>query len=146
MKELSGGLDITTGAAASKAALEKYGAKKISIVTPYQPVGDTQVRAYMTEMGYDVKAVYGLRCPTAISIAQVQPETLKDAFRRVNGDDVEALLQAGTNLCAARVAAEMEIELGKPVIAINTATLWHAYRNHGINDKLTGWSSLFETH
>ncbi|KAK5126940.1 hypothetical protein LTR85_008298 [Meristemomyces frigidus] len=146
MKDLSGGLDITTGAVASKAALEKYGAKKIGIVTPYQAVGDKQVRAYMTEMGFEVKAVNGLRCPSAIAIAQVQPETLKEAFRKVNGDDVDALLQAGTNLNCAKVAAEMEVELGKPVIAINTATLWHAYRTHGIDDKLAGWGRIFEEH
>jgi maleate isomerase len=144
MKELNGGLDVTTGAGACKAALDKYGAKNIGIITPYQEVGDRQVRAYMTEMGYEVKAVYGLRCPSAISIAQVQPETLKDAFRKVDGDDVEALIQAGTNLYCGKVAAEMEAELGKPVIAINVATLWHAYRSHGIDDKIQGWGSLFE--
>jgi len=126
MKELSGGLEVTTGAASCKAALDKYGAKKIGIVTPYQPGGDAQVRAYMTEMGYEVKTVHGLRCPTEISIAQVQPETLKYAFRNANSEDVDALIQAGTNLYCGKVAAEMEIELGKPVIAINVATLWHA--------------------
>lgn len=144
MKELNGGIDVTTGAAACKTALEKYGAKKIGIVTPYQPVGDAQVKAYMTEMGYEVKRVHGLRCPTAVSIAQVEPETLKDAFRKVNGDGVDALMQAGTNLFCGKVAAEMEIELGKPVIAVNVATLWSAYRSHGIEDKISGWGSLFE--
>jgi maleate isomerase len=42
MKELSG-LDVTTGAGACKAALDCYGAKKIGVITPYQPVGDDQV-------------------------------------------------------------------------------------------------------
>ncbi|KAK3072956.1 hypothetical protein LTR53_005867 [Teratosphaeriaceae sp. CCFEE 6253] len=146
MKELNGGLDVTTGANACKAALDVYGAKRIGIMTPYQPVGDLQVRAYMTEMGFDVIAVEGLRCPTAKSIAEVQPETLKAAFRRANSEGVEALIQAGTNLYCGKVAAEMEVELGKPVIAINTATLWHAYRTHGIRDQIQGWGSLFEKH
>ena len=49
--------------------------------------------------------------------------------------------------CVLRVAAaEMEIELGKPVIAINTATVWHAYRTNGIMDKISGWGSLLEKH
>lgn len=124
MKELNGGLDVATGAAACKAALDVYGANSIGIVTPYQAVGDVQVVQYMTEMGYDVKAIHGLRCPTALSIAQVQPETLKDAFRKVNSADAAALIQVGTNLYCGQVAAEMEKELGKPVIAINVATMF----------------------
>lgn len=41
--EKAGGLKVTTGALAAKAALDKYGAKKIGIITPYQAVGDQQV-------------------------------------------------------------------------------------------------------
>lgn len=144
MSDLSGGLDVTTGAQACNAALELLGAKRIGIITPYQTVGDEQVRAYMTEMGWDVAAVHGLKCPTAKSIADVSPETLKEAFRKVDGPDVDALIQAGTNLYCAKVAAEMEEELGKPVIAINTATVWHTYRTHGIEDKIKGFGCLLE--
>jgi maleate isomerase len=144
MKELNGGLDVTTGAAACKAALDIYGSKRIGIVSPYQAIGDEQVRSYMTDMGFEVKAIHGLRCPTAISIAQVKPETLKEAFRSVESEEVEALVQVGTNLHCGKVAAEMEVELGKPVIAVNVATLWSAYRTHGIDDKIFGWGSLFE--
>jgi maleate isomerase len=50
------------------------------------------------------------------------------------------------NLLAGKAAAEMEIELGKPVIAINTATVWHAYRTNGIMDQIQGWGSLLEKH
>lgn len=144
MKDLSGGLDITTGAQAVNAALEKLGAKSIGIITPYQTVGDQQVVAYMTECGYKVKAIHGLKCPTAKAIADVSSETLKEAFRKVDGPEVEALVQAGTNLFCAKVAAEMEEELGKPVIAINTATVWHAYRTHQIHDQMTGFGCLLE--
>jgi maleate isomerase len=146
MKDLSGGLDITTGAQAVNAALGKLGAKRIGIITPYQSVGDSQVKAYMSECGYEVAAIHGLKCPTAKAIADVPPATLKEAFRQVNGPDVEALVQAGTNLFCAKVAAEMELELGKPVIAINTATVWHAYRTHGIEDKVQGFGCLLEKH
>lgn len=146
MKELNGGLEVTTGAAACKAALEVYGAKRIGIVTPYQPVGDAQVRKYMEEEGYEVKALLGIRCSSAVEIAQVEPERLKAAFREVNGDDVDALVQVGTNLYCGKVAAEMEVELGKPVIAVNVATLWNAYRSNGIDDKIAGWGGLLEKH
>lgn len=90
--------------------------------------------------------IHGLRCSSATSIAEVAPETIKEAFRKVNAPNVDALLQAGTNLPAALVAAEIETELSKPVVAINTATVWHAYRTNGIMDQFDGFGSLFSQH
>jgi maleate isomerase len=40
------------------------------------------------------------------------------------------------------VAAEAERWLGKPVIAINTATYWYAMRQNGITDRLPGFGRL----
>ena len=37
-----------------------------------------------------------------------------------------------------RLAAAAEMWLGKPVIAINTATYWHALRQNKIADKILG--------
>ena len=42
MHDLSG-LSVSTGARAAQAALDKFGARRIGIITPYQPVGDQQV-------------------------------------------------------------------------------------------------------
>jgi len=144
--ELSGGLSVTTGAAACKAVVEAYGVKRIGIITPYQPVGDQQVVDFFTQIGCDVVAIEGLKCSSATSIADVTKEEIKAAFRKVDGPDVELLIQAGTNLLAGEAAAELEEELGKPVIAINTATVWHAYRTNGIKDQIKGWGSLLEKH
>ncbi|PMD38008.1 hypothetical protein L207DRAFT_584929 [Hyaloscypha variabilis F] len=143
---LSGGLGITTGAAACGAVIDVYKAKKIGIITPYQPVGDQQVVDFFTQIGCEVKAIYGFKCPTATSIAEVTEEEIKRTFRSVDGEDVDLLIQAGTNLLAGKAAAELEVELGKPVIAINTATVWHAYRTNGIKDQISGWGSLLEKH
>ena len=41
---------------------------------------------------------------------------------------------------------ELEIEFAKPVIAINTATYWHALRSNNINDQLKGFGSLMSEH
>lgn len=112
----------------------------------YQEVGDKQVVDFFEGVGYEVYAIKGLRCDSATSIAEVPPDVIKAAFREVNAADVDALFQAGTNLPAAVVAAEMEKELGKPVIAVNTATVWHAYRNNGIEDKVGGFGSLLAEH
>jgi maleate isomerase len=138
------GLAVTTGASACNAALRLFDAHRIGVITPYQAVGDEQVRTFFTELGFEVAAVKGLRCPSATSIANVQLATIRDAFLSVDGRDIDALVQAGTNLPAVKVAAELEMTLSKPVIAINAATLWHAYRTNGIEDRMSGVGCLLE--
>lgn len=144
VREQSGGLRVSTGAAACDAALKKFGARKIGVITPYQPVADAQVRGFFSELGYDVGQVRGLKCPTATSIADVSAEQVRAAFLAVDSPDVDVLVQAGTNLAAVLVAAELEHELEKPVLAINAATVWHALRANGIQDQITGFGSLLE--
>jgi maleate isomerase len=146
MRELSGGLRVTTGALACKAALDAYGARRIGVITPYQPVADQQVRAFFEDMGYEVNDVHGLKCDTATSIAAVTPAEMEAAFLSVDSDDVDLLIHAGTNLAGAKVAASLEKRLGKPVLSINTVTVWHAYRANGINDKIDGFGSLLLDH
>ena len=41
-----------------------------------------------------------------------------------------------------RLAAAAEMWLGKPIIAINTATYWHALRASGIKDRMEGFGRL----
>ena len=140
------GREVTTGATAAGEALKAFGAKRIGIITPYQPVGDEQVVAYFTELGFEVAGIKGLCSESATSIATESPEKLRDAFLSVDGDDVDALIQCGTNLECAATAAALEKEIGKPVIAINIATAWHAFRVNGIDDKISGYGRLLEEH
>lgn len=136
------GLGLTTGATATREALELFDAETISFVTPYQPVGDEQVKGFYEDCGFDVSAVKGLKCPSATAIAEVTERELIDALREVDGPDVDAIVQVGTNLSMLELADEAERWLDKPVIAINAATLWHALRANGFDDQFEGYGTL----
>ena len=136
------GLQVATGAEACERSLNNFNAKRIGVVTPYQPVGDQNVRRFFSELGFEVEELVGLRCPTAVSIAHVQEDELRQALIKVNSDRVDALVQAGTNLSMVALADEAERWLQKPVIAINAATWWLSLRNNGIEDKLYGCTRL----
>lgn len=140
------GLEVATGAEACRRALDLYGARRIGVVTPYQQVGDENVIRFFGELGYEVKAIRGLRCPTAVSIAHVPEDRLRDALREVDSDGVDALVQCGTNLSMVRLADEAERWLGKPVLAINAATWWMALRDNDITDRVEGAGSLLREH
>lgn len=144
--ESHSGLRVATGAEACRRALELFGAKRIGVVTPYQAIGDENVERFFGEIGHPVARIKGLRCPTAVSIARVPEDTLRDALLEVDGDDVDALVQVGTNLSMVGLADEMETRLGKPVIAINAATWWMALRENGIDDQISGHGALLREH
>lgn len=139
--ELSG-LNVATGAEACERALHHFGVKRIAVVTPYQEVGDAQVVRFFEDLGFEVVRIKGLKCPTAVSIAQVPEGVLRDALVEVDGEDVDALVQTGTNLSMVRLADEAERWLQKPVIAINAATWWLALRENGILDRVEGAGRL----
>jgi maleate isomerase len=140
--EASTGLPLVTGADAVEQALRAHGARRVAVLTPYQPVGDANVRRFLDETGFDVVRIIGLRCPTAHSIARVTETRLRETLRALDGDDVDALLQVGTNLSMVGLADEAERRLDKPVIAINAATWWRALRDHGIPDRIAGAGAL----
>jgi maleate isomerase len=137
------GVDISIGSHSCAAALEALGRpKRIAFLSPYFPVANAEVRRYFTEMGFVVVRDTCLQCPSWTAIAQVPEQRLRQVLRELDGPDIDALVQVGTNLSMVRLAAEAEAWLGKPVLAINTATYWHALRANGIADRLPGFGKL----
>ena len=139
---------VAMGSDACRAALAAYGRgiKRLGVVTPYMPVGDRQVVRFFRECGYQVVNLHGFKCPSPTAIAAVTPKALRHAMERVNRGSVDAIVQVGTNLACAQVAAMAEFWLDKPVIAINTATYWYALRDYGIKDRVVGFGSLLAEH
>lgn len=137
------GLKVSTGSEATAAALAAYGGvKKIAFLSPYFPTANAEVRNFLSDYGYETVRDVPLQCPSWIAIAEVTPERIRDTMKQLDGDDVDAIIQVGTNLSAIRLAAAAEMWLGKPVIAINTATYWHALRENGIHDRVHGLGRL----
>jgi maleate isomerase len=139
---------VAMGSDACRAALAAYGSsvKRLGVITPYMPVGDRQVHRFFTECGYEVVNLLGLKCASPQLIAHESKRRLRDAILEVNRGSVDAVVQVGTNLAMAEVAAMAEFWLDKPVIAINTATYWYALRQYGIKDRIYGWGSLLAEH
>jgi len=141
--EAHSGVKVAMGSDASQAALKRLGhIKRIGVITPYMPLGDGQVRRFFTDCGFEIVRLKGLKCESPVAIAHVSERTLRDAILEVNGPDVDAVIQVGTNLIMARLAGTAEFWLDKPVLAINTATYWYALRQNGIDDKISGFGSL----
>jgi len=137
------GVCVSIGSHACAAALAAYGnVKRIAFLSPYYPIANAEVKRYFEEKGFEVVRERCLRCPSWTAIAQVPEATLREVIATLDGDDVDAIVQVGTNLSMVRLAAESEQRLGKPVIAINAATYWHALRANAITDRIAGSGRL----
>ena len=101
---------------------------------------------FLGDRGFEVARYKGLKCPNPIAIAEVGKSELRRHLMALDGDDIDAIVQIGTNLSMARLALEMTETLAKPVIAINTATYWHTLRSLGIDDQMTGFGVLLAEH
>ncbi len=140
------GVGVSCGSFATEAALNTLKAKRIAFLSPYFPVANDQVRRFYQDCGFTVVRDVCLRRPSPVLIAHATDQVCRDAIKQLDGGDVDAIVQVGTNLSMIRLAAAAELFLGKPVIAINTATYWHALRAVGITDRKAGFGSLMEFH
>jgi len=133
---------VTGGSFAVAAALEKLGAKRIAILSPYMPIADHHIRMFFDDMGFDVVNFIGLKCPSPVAIAEVPAEDLSKALDEIDGPDVDALVQFGTNLHFMRQAEAEERKRGKPVLSINAVSYWHGLRLCGIEDRFDGYGRV----
>ena len=138
------GVGVSMGSTAAVRALRAFSASRIAVLTPHQPAGDEIVRHYLEDAGFHVVRLKGLRCQSPRMIAHVSPAEIRASLQELNGGDVDAILQVGTNLAGGLIAAEAERWLHKPVLSMNVITYWDALRRLGIDDRIQGVGRLFE--
>jgi maleate isomerase len=138
------GVGVSIGSTAAVAALRKFSAKRIAVLTPHQPKGDAIVHTYLTEAGFEIVRLFGMKCGSPFAIAEIQAPDLRRLLGELDSPDAEAILQVGTNLANAAIAAEAERWLEKPVLSMNVVTYWDALRHMGIEDRVYGWGRILE--
>ena len=140
------GVGVSCGSFATESALNTYKVKHIAFMSPYFEVANEQVKRFYQDCGFTVVRDICFHRPSPVQIAYTTDDMMRKAILELDGDDVDAIVQVGTNMSMIRLAAAAELFLGKPVIAINTATYWHALRACGIHDKKAGFGQLMEFH
>jgi maleate isomerase len=118
----------------------------IALLTPYGPGAEPHLESFMKGCGYELGQVEHLVSASLVQIAHNEPEVVRAKFRSLLESRPAAVLQFGANLPAAYVAAEVEARHDIPVLAINTVTYWHALRENGIQDRVTGFGRLLSEH
>jgi maleate isomerase len=139
-------MSITSASAAAIAALQLYDVKRIGILSPHPAMFDEHYLRFFTESGYEVAKLHRIDCPTTLAIAMVEEARIRAALQDLSEAGSEAIVQVGTDLVFTRLAEEAERWLGRPVLAVNAAMLWHALRAHDIQDRPSGLGSILRIH
>ena len=130
----------------SKGCLEAFsvfGARKITLTTPYsQDVNDREI-AFLKAHGVEVLSdtVMGISGDGGAMLA-VEPEEWRRRVGIQDEPDSDAAFISCTAVRAAAAIDAIEGDIGKPVVTSNQATLWHALRKLGLDDEVPGYGRL----
>jgi maleate isomerase len=137
-----GDIPLVTAADATIAALKKVGAKRVAMISPMSDAYSQSAADFYEAFGFEVPYHCGLQVGLPQNIINLGYDEARDAFRRLDHDDVDTFLHVGGALGIADSIEKLEAELGRPVVSVNVATYWRALRTIGVNDPLTGFGRL----
>ena len=117
------GCPVVATSAALLDALRALDLTRIALATPYLDAINRVEQRFLEENGVEVVAVEGLGL-SGKAIREVSPATVIELVRRADRAEAQAVFVSCTDFRALEVAAELEAELGKPVLTSNQVTLW----------------------
>ena len=128
-------------------ALRAFGARRISVATPYPDWNNERLRAYLEAHGFEVLNVDGE--PTAAAsgnqgINDQSPESVVAFAARACRPEADALLCSCTAWRSVEAVDALERRTGKPVVTSNQATIWTALGAIGVTQPVGGFGRLFE--
>ena len=131
-----------TPPSAARAAFQRLGVRRISILTPYTREVSTPFVDYFEEHGLEVAnlACFGLEDDTLM--ARVTPASVVEAAVEAVRPDAEALFVSCTAVRSAQVAEEIEARIGRPVVTSNQAMFWRCLRAAGCDLPVPGHGRL----
>lgn len=138
--ERATGHRVVTAFGAVLRALERLGARRLALGTPYSPETTLQGKTHLEAHGLEVVSFANLQ-----GVTNIYDETAERAYRlarTVDREDAEAVFLSGTGLPTLPVLEMLEQDLGKPVISSASAMMWHALRLAGVCHPVQGFGRL----
>ena len=137
-----GDIPLVTGTEATIKALNMVGARRLAAISPMSDDHSRRVADFYEDLGFEVPYHAGLQVARSEDIIKIGIDEARDAFRRLDHDDVDTFLHVGGALGIAAGVAELEAEFDRPVVSINIASYWCALRTLGVNEPLVGYGKL----
>lgn len=145
--EAYSGLSWATWHDAAPAALNKFNAKRIGIISPFDKHGNQNATKMFEDLGFTVVASVGFSCANAMHIAHIPDSAKEKAIKELlatSENNLDAIVQCGTNMSFINVSEKLEPILGIPLLGINAVTFWYALRENGFTNSLVGGGRLLQ--
>jgi maleate cis-trans isomerase len=141
--QAASGVSAITSAQAVGRAVHALGARRIGLVSPYSDeVNQRAARYFSTQHGLETVALEGFHATDAYEIGNLAPQLAREAFARINGPEIEALVVPGGNFPTMTAVAAWETEFRRPVVTTNNAWLWAMLRAFDASEGLEGFGRL----
>ncbi len=130
---------------AISAALQKFKAKRIGLISPFDKLGNENAAHMFEDLGFEVVSSVGFSCANALHIAHVPDWAKEKAILELlatEQNDIDAVVQCGTNMSMINVSEKLEPMIGMPILGINAVTFWYALRETGFTSPLVGAGRL----
>lgn len=139
------GIPATTSVLALNELFELTGVKRFGLVTPYLHEVQQKIVENYGRSGYECVAERHLNDKGNFSYSEVTEQTIADMVREVaKTQDCQAITIFCTNLHGARVAAELEQEIGIPIYDTVSTGVWKGMLLAGADPgKIKNWGSIF---
>lgn len=129
MHEAGAPAAVTTSGAVVQ-ALTALGVSRVAVATPYDEEVTGRLVDFLHASGLTVTGTRALHLTS--SIWTVSYEDILELVRQARTPDCEAVFISCTNLVTYDVIADLEAELGVPVVTANQATMWAAVAMTGL--------------
>tara|TARA_R110001583_G_scaffold145931_1_gene297976 strand:- start:466 stop:1239 length:774 start_codon:yes stop_codon:yes gene_type:complete len=136
------GVPVTNPVTAALSAFQRFGAKRISILTPYTQAVNLDVAALFESMGIEVLNIAGFGFEDDTAMTFITPQDIADAAVAVCDPKADLLFISCTALRASLVIGQIEKHLGKPVVSSNQALAWHSLQLVNYPAAVEGFGSL----
>ncbi|MCE3270311.1 MAG: Asp/Glu racemase [Ramlibacter sp.] len=139
------GIVATTAVLALNELLALRQVRRLALVTPYTADVQQKIVANYAALGIEVVAERHLGIRVNHDFAGVAPGTLRELMGEVAAARPQAITTFCTNLHAAPLAAQVERELGIPLLDTVSTTVWGMIRAADASPApITGWGELFQ--
>lgn len=126
-------------------ALRYFGAKKLSIASPYPKWNNEKLRVYMEQSGFEVLNIEAEPVASEAGnqgINDQDPAVIVDFASKICHPDADVLFCSCTAWRSVEAVQELERITGKPVVTSNQATIWSVYRQISKPMQIQGFGRL----
>jgi len=137
------GIPIVTPIEAAAQGLGALGVRRLSLLVPYHAEAANLVAGYFEDAGFALDRCSTFDLDGDLQMNRLSPAALKQGARRAMHPDSDGLFISCTGLRTCGIVADLEAELGVPVVTSNQAMSWECLVHAGCEDLARGEGRLF---